>query len=151
MNYFAATTDMIKPNFKMADIQKHIEKRLAIVENEMLQRLHKLGQDCVNRAKLEGSYTDQTTNLRNSIGYAIIKDGQVINTSFGSAATATAQKIANARAKNVRKGYGLVVIAGMDYALHVEAQSYNVLSSAELFATNEMPKLIARMKKAVNK
>lgn len=135
----------------MADIQKHIEKRLALVENETLQRLRKLGEDCVNRAKLEGSYTDRTNNLRNSIGFAIIKDGQVIDTSFGASATETSRKIANTRAKNVRKGYGLVVIAGMEYALHVESQSYNVLSSAELFATQEMPKLIARMKKAINK
>jgi hypothetical protein len=142
---------MIRPKFKMADIQKHIEKRLAIIENETIQRLHRLGEDCVADAKSQGSYTDQTTNLRNSIGYAIIKDGQIIDTSFGSAATETSRKIANARAKNLRKGYGLVVIAGMDYALHVEAQNYNVLSSAELFATNEMPKLIERMKKAINK
>ena len=40
------------------------------------------------------------------------------------------------------KGFVLIVIAGMKYASYVEARNYNVLTSAELLAEREVPKLL---------
>jgi len=39
-------------------------------------------------------------------------------------------------------GFVLVVVAGMKYASYVEARNYNVLSSSELLAEKEVPKLL---------
>jgi hypothetical protein len=180
---------MIKPRFKQADITKHIASRLAIVEKEILTRLHVLGLQCVQMARGQGNndpsafpikygsapnpkplrqrlitardrernanvkppkfgdFLDQTTNLRNSISYFIIKDGKVVDGDLGDQGTSIAHKIAQQRARNVRKGYGLVVVAGQDYAEYVEARGYDVISSAEMFAKKQMPQLIAKLKK----
>jgi hypothetical protein len=181
---------MLKPNFKRADIQKHIEKRMMAIEQEIIRRLHALGIQCVNMSRGEGNnspqafpvsygkgtkkplrqrlinatdkkrnpsvtapafgdFLDYSSNLRNSISYFIIKDGRVVDGDLGSQGAALSNQIATERARGMRKGYGLVVVAGQEYAEFVESQGFDVISSAELFAKNEMPKLIAKMKAAV--
>ncbi|MGV4578106.1 hypothetical protein ACQ1R5_10635 [Ornithobacterium rhinotracheale] len=40
------------------------------------------------------------------------------------------------------RGYVLVVVAGMNYALYVESKGYNVLSTAEQLAEREVPRLL---------
>jgi hypothetical protein len=37
------------------------------------------------------------------------------------------------------------VVAGMEYAVYVEAKGYNVISSSELFAIAELPNVRKRM------
>lgn len=98
-----------------------------------------------------GDFLDYTNNLRSSISYFIIKDGNIVGSNLGSEGQSTARGIANNRARSARKGYGLVVVAGQDYAEFVESNGFDVISSAELFAKSEMPKLIAKMKAAVKK
>lgn len=71
----------------------------------------------------QGTYMDQTTNLRNSIGYFITRDGEIIH---------EANKIDTNRAKIEDlikpRGIQLIGIAGMNYASHVESRGYNVIS-----------------------
>ena len=62
-----------------------------------------------------GYYIDRTTNLRNSIGYLVQKDGVLIEGEPGS------QDIPD-------HGIYLAGTAGMSYASHVEAKGYNVIS-----------------------
>ncbi|WP_353721929.1 hypothetical protein [Dyadobacter sp. 676] len=182
---------MIKPRFKQADITKHIASRLAVMEKEILTRLHVLGLQCVQMARGYGNndpsafpikygsspnpkplrqrlisardreknpavkppkfgdFLDQTSNLRQSISYFIIKDGKVIDGDLGDKGVTVAHNIAQQRARNVQKGYGLVVVAGQDYAEYVEANGYDVISSAEQFAKKQMPQLLAAMKKRI--
>ena len=45
------------------------------------------------------------------------------------------------------KGFVLVVVAGMKYASYVEARNYNVLTSAELLAEREIPRLLKELSK----
>lgn len=44
------------------------------------------------------------------------------------------------------EGLMLVVVAGMNYALYVEAKGYNVLASAEHLAEQEFPRMVADLK-----
>ena len=46
--------------------------------------LQSVGERVVKYAREHGSYTDQTGNLRHSIGYVIIQYGKVVSENFSS-------------------------------------------------------------------
>lgn len=88
-----------------------------------------------------GDYLDQTGNLRNSIGYFIAKDGEIIKGN----GSAESKSFASSLIRQYNSGFSLIVVAGMEYAIYVEAKGYNVISSSELFAKNKLPDIRKRM------
>ena len=42
-------------------------------------------------------------------------------------------------------GYALIVVAGMNYAAYVESMGKNVISSAELLAEQELPRMMKEL------
>lgn len=95
-----------------------------------------------NSPPVFGDYLDDTSNLRNSIGYFIAEDGVVIKGKGNSVSKGIALEVINENTS----GFVLVVVAGMEYAAAVEAKGYNVIASSEKFAEGEIPKLIAQLK-----
>lgn len=100
-----------------------------------------VGEQCIIEARNGGTYTDQSGNLRSSIGYAVLMNGQVIQSDCvdkiknGDEGVSEGQKYLQSRIKKAnKKGIVLIVTAGMNYAEYVEAKEYIVLSSAELKA-----------------
>jgi len=93
--------------------------------------LHRIVQEAVNWARENGSYTDRTGNLRNSIGYSIFQNGEEID-SFGNAPAQANKDVVIRLVRNriPKKGLALVVFAGMEYGIYVEAKGYIVLSGA---------------------
>lgn len=96
-----------------------------------------------------GEYLDQTGNLRDSIGYVIVKDGKVIKSHLGSQGADNVNAMIAKSAAKIPKGYGLIVVAGMEYAAAVESKGYDVLTSSEHWAKKQMPKLIQALKKSI--
>lgn len=121
-------------------------------EKEMTRRivtmLSKLGEECVNEARKNGSYRDDTGNLRSSVGYLIAVDGSIQKQSFAPIGNAkdgdTGVKKAEAFAHDVVKNFThdivLIIVAGMEYASYVANRGYDVLDSAEMWAKKEAPK-----------
>lgn len=70
-----------------------------------------------------GTYVDQTTNLRNSIGYFIFHDGRYV-TGKNDLASNTIEIQDHVKPKGIQ----LIGIAGMNYASEVESKGYNVIS-----------------------
>lgn len=100
-----------------------------------------VGEQCIIEARNGGTYTDQSGNLRSSIGYAVLMNGQVIQSDCvdkiknGDEGVTEGQKFLQSRIKKAsKKGVVLIVTAGMNYAEYVEAKKYIVLSSAKLKA-----------------
>lgn len=98
-----------------------------------------VGEQCITEARNGGSYEDQTGNLRSSIGYAVLMNGQVIQsdsvdkTKNGDEGVSEGLQYLQERIRKAnKKGVCLIVTAGMNYAEYVEAKGYVVLSSAEL-------------------
>lgn len=100
--------------------------------------LRQLGERVVKYARNDESaarhYTDRTGNLRSSIGYIVVQDGQVIDSAFKGKTSEGrqmgfdyAQKVANQLSKS--KTY-LVWVAGMEYASYVEARGYDVIQGS---------------------
>ena len=99
-----------------------------------------VGEQCIIEARNCGTYTDQSGNLRSSIGYAVLMNGQVIQSDHvekikdGDEGVTEGQKYLQSRIKKAsKKGVCLIVTAGMNYADYVETKKV-VLSSAELKA-----------------
>ena len=70
-----------------------------------------------------GQYKDQTGNLRNSIGYFIFHNGQLVHEKNE---ITTNKSIVEEFIKP--SGFQLILIAGMNYASYVESKGYNVIS-----------------------
>jgi len=93
----------------------------------LLAVLNRIGVEAVNWARENGNYTDRTSNLRNSINYAIFKDGKLYN-DFGNLTSEQISYITNEI--EIVNGYTLVIYAGMYYGVYVEARGYVVLSGS---------------------
>ncbi len=140
----------ITSNFK-GNLDATFRAFLAEVERQIIESLCRVGEEAVKLAKLippERGFRDQTGNLRSSIGYVVVKDGKPVNVSFGAvkgghAGVNEGQRLALQVGSGITEGYALVVVAGMNYAVHVESKGRDVLTSAEKFAEKEIAKELA--------
>ena len=139
---------MITPQFTPADIERMLQQKIALYQEKIVRILRIVGEKCINEAREHGSYQDQTGNLRSSIGYVVLQDGKPIEkggfklTKSGGNGQKEGATFINKVTSQYPKGFVLVVVAGMKYASYVEARNYNVLTSAELLAEREVPKLL---------
>lgn len=95
------------------------------------------------------SFSDWTGNLRSSIGYVIYKDGEPIDEKFpGEYETGRNKGKEVAESVEVpKKGFVLVVVAGMDYALAVEAKNYDVITGSSYAAEKNLKQAIEFVRK----
>lgn len=140
-------------------IHAAILKEMDRVNRLTLRALSYLGEKCVIEARdrsPEESWIDRTGNLRSSIGYVIASGGEIIKYSDftvvknGSEGPETGKTLAEEIARKYRSGYALVVVAGMNYAEYVEAMDNKVvLASAELFARQQLPSMMQKLKSQI--
>lgn len=135
----------------MSDIDSYLHQQVNRLDDLMIRNLNYLGMECVNLAKSLDTYQDQTGNLRNSIGYVVIKHGNILNSAFlddtkGPASEnndisgkETGENYAKELAKNFKNGYAVIVVAGMEYASYVEdVHHLDVLNPAKVFAKSRI-------------
>lgn len=128
-----------------AEFSSQYDKR---VKQAAIDTLMYVGESCVTEARNNGRYQDQTGNLRSSIGYVVVDNGRIVHQGAsqkfmeGTQGEAEGIKYARQLAPEILKGIALIVSAGMEYAVYVEARGLNVLSSAELLAESLTPQLL---------
>ena len=157
----------ITAQFK-SDIDNVFNLLLKEIDRQIIESLCRVGEEAVKLARLphENDWTDRTGNLRSSIGYVVFVDGkQYAMSTFESVppgktkqpknATYNGSNVGYALAQQVgeqTQGYALVVVAGMNYAVHVESKGRDVLTSAEKQAEKDIAKeladLVTNVKKA---
>lgn len=139
---------MAKIDFKIEGI-KELQRRLAdmkqVVDKRVETELRQLGEEAVTYSKENKGYRDHTANLKNSISYALFKDGKLLESKVGI--IPKPEEDANGQAQvedNLMKfaskdgvvsptGYTLIVVAGMNYGKYVEDKGYNVLYLTERY------------------
>ena len=94
------------------------------LEKAILFLLKYLGEELAKYARDNHTYTDQTGNLTNSIGYAVVRNKEIVYYSAtnqpgigADSALQTAMKMAN----ECSSAFSLIIVAGMSYAAYVEA------------------------------
>lgn len=108
------------------DFQKIKEQYI----EKAVQKFIEVGEECIKEARDNGSYQDQSGNLRNSVGYCVLLNGEVKGQKVSHLNKTTIDEVSQKYPKDLV----LIVVAGMNYAVYVEVKGYNVLSSAELKA-----------------
>jgi len=140
----------IKSHF---DIDSLIKEELQAIENNVLSILQRVGEEFVTDAKSalnidagafpKGDFTDQTANLRSSIGYFILNNGEVVAESLSG----TAEGVLAAKEpllNNSGRGYSIMGVAGMEYASYLESMGYNVISSQNLNLIVDLTNLLKK-------
>ena len=135
-----------KTGFDTEEIKRNIQDRLDKIEAAIINRLKYTGEEFVKNARTNANFKDHTGNLRASIGYAILKNGERVEESItggvgGTAATNVISEVGAA----FPKGFVLLVVAGMEYAAAVESQSLDVLTSSSLLAEAALKQAIAAL------
>lgn len=133
------------------EIDAYIDASIEKARNSIVQCLMFVGESCVTEARDNGSYMDQTGNLRSSIGYAVVVDGQIARSKVseqvkdGVAGKGEATAFLSRLASEHKTGICLIVVAGMNYAVYVEGRGKNVLTSAKLLADRLVPQMLEQL------
>ena len=135
----------------MSEIDRYTEQKLKGLEQAVIRTLTYCGELCLNLARSTNSYKDQTGNLRSSIGYVVTVDGRIVNQSDfetvkkGGDGSKQGAAFAKQLVRRFPKGICLIVVAGMDYAVHVKNRGYDVLDSSELTADRIVPYMLKQL------
>ena len=151
-------------SFKMTTTEQQLNKFFELAEQEahkeVINTLAYLGEQCISKVregKEAGLWTDRTGNLRSSIGYVVVYNGQIVELAgfnpigTGIEGQKEGRTYAEQLAKQQTKGYALIVVAGMAYASYVEAKGFDVLANTALYARQEAPKLAEKLEEAITK
>lgn len=122
---------------------KEVERWFDYYVDRAEERIHKLlqraGEEFVKIARRKGNYQDHTGNLRSSIGYVIVKDGDILTENYERSTKGTDKQSGIQEAKRLvselvsvySDGWVLVGVAAMPYAVYVEAiDNLDVISVA---------------------
>lgn len=139
------------------ELQVAVNEQLMAMEEEMIAQLSFIGEKAVTIARQPhtANWTDRTGNLRSSIGYMVLKDGQPVimgrterhagPIGDGSEGEASVEPLLSKLASEHPTGYTLILCAGMEYASYVEElHYYDVLTSARLLAEQLVNKLAGK-------
>jgi len=137
----------------MGEVNEYMQKNIDRVEQLIVRNLSYVGESCLTAARSTNTYKDRTGNLRSSIGYVVVKNGQIINKAIYEAGSGTdgktgvteGVKFMQEIARQFPDGIALIVVAGMNYAGYVSAQGYDVLDSAELQADKLVPQIMQQL------
>jgi hypothetical protein len=143
----------IKANFKLADMQAYINQQVDLSYKAVIATFQYVGETFVRNARLNGNYVDRTGNLRSSIGYIILQNGQQLVQNFTEGPNGTDRAtgvlngitIAEEIAVEYPKGIVLICVAGMDYARYVENKGLDVITASSLEAQTQLKELLSSL------
>lgn len=139
--------EMVTP---MDEIDRMIEEEIRKSERDIIKKLSYIGESAISEARENGDYMDQTGNLRSSVGYVILNNGKTVLENIQRNDRGTDRSTGVQVAKNFiqeisekyKNDFVLIVVAGMDYAVYVEALGRNVISSSKLLAESLAKQLL---------
>ncbi|EIJ37771.1 hypothetical protein JoomaDRAFT_0737 [Galbibacter orientalis DSM 19592] len=141
----------LKALFTRNTVEKAFEIWKDRIEWQIEESLLYAGNEFVNKARLTGRYKDQTGNLRSSIGYMVIKDGQILGERFetydgkGEEGVKKAKEFAERLASENPRGLMLIGVAGMEYAAAVEAKNFDVITGAGTETEQLLKQLLSKI------
>ena len=151
----------IRMTTKLSEVHDMLMREAERVDRLTIRALSKLGEQCVTKIRDRAgdkSWYDQTGNLRSSVGYVIAHNKNIIQYSTfnqvnqGSEGVKTGKDLAKELAKRYSNNYVLIVVAEMNYAEFVEAMdNKDVLASTELWAREQVPLMLEKLKRQIAK
>ena len=158
----------MKMTTPMPKIAAYINRKREEYEQEVISNYQLVGEACVAHVRSLPSlsradfpnpkkipphkpyFIDLWGNLRSSVGYVIVKDGEIVSKGGFEAVKSSAkdgEQYAESLASKYPTGIVLIVVAGMIYASRVQNEyGYDVLTSAELLADKMVKEFEDKMK-----
>lgn len=127
--------------FNESEINRWFDRFEEKAEDKLKKLLQAAGETFVKYARESGKYYDHTGNLRSSVGYVIAIDGDTVYDNFQKSSKGTdkmtgeneSEKLANELIASHNKGMVLIAVAGMQYAVYVEAmEGKDVIAGASI-------------------
>ena len=126
------------PLFSDDEIDRWFDIFQEEAEEQIFIRLAAAGETFVGYARSLHTYDDHSGNLRSSIGYIIVRDGENVIENFEESERGTdkstgisaGRQLAHTIALSYPSGLILIGVAGMQYAAAVEANGYDVVTGA---------------------
>lgn len=117
------------PMWTERDVERWLSYPIGRAEEKIYKLLQRAGEEFVRIARKKGTYEDQTGNLRSSIGYVIVKDGDILTENYEQSDKGS-DKVSGVReAKRLvsdliglyTDGWVLIGVVAMPYAAFVES------------------------------
>lgn len=138
----------------MERLQQKLIERKENLERVLDMKLMQLAEEAVSHAKYNKGYKDRTANLKNSISFALFRDGELLRMNVGQIPSpeespqgqqgvqSALETYSSEPGVVAPKGYSLVIVAGMEYGAYVEQRGYNVLHLTKYFLRDELKKVL---------
>jgi len=147
----------LKAKFKVSDLARDLDMKVSQIEQMIQNELVYIGLEFVRNARIQADFKDHTGNLRSSIGFMLLKNGRPVFEDFQLSQKGTDRKTgrdtaweyAFAHAKSIT-GFVLICVAGMEYAVFVEANGFDVITSSALKAEDNLTKDLEKLNKLLN-
>lgn len=129
----------LTPMWSDREVERLFDYFVDRAEERIYKLLQRAGEEFVKIARKKGNYKDRTGNLRSSIGYVIVKDGDILTEDYEQSSEGTDKQTGIREAKRLvselvsvySDGWVLVGVAAMPYAVYVEAiHNLDVISVA---------------------
>lgn len=129
----------LTPMWSDREVERWFDYFVDRAEERIYRLLQRAVEEFVKIARKKGNYQDRTGNLRSSIGYVIIKDGDILTENYEQSTSGTdkqtgireAKRLVSELASVYSDGWVLVGVAAMPYAVYVEAiDNLDVISVA---------------------
>jgi hypothetical protein len=129
----------LTPMWSDREVERWFDYYVDRAEERIYRLLQRAGEEFVKIARKKGNYEDRTGNLRSSIGYVIVKDGDILTENYELSKGGTerypgmreAKRLVSELASVYSNGWVLVGVAAMPYAVYVEAiHNLDVISVA---------------------
>lgn len=119
----------LTPMWSDKEVERWFNYHIDRAEEQIYKLMLKAGEEFVKYARKKGNYQDRTGNLRSSIGYVIVKDGDILTENYELSEEGSERHPGMREAKRLisdligvySKGWVLIGVAAMPYAVYVEA------------------------------
>lgn len=136
------------------ELQERLYAKYETLINTLDVALLQICEDAVTYSVANKGYKDHTSNLKNSISFALYRDGNLIRMHEGKIpkpdeSPEGQQQVSdnllsycNKDGVIQPKGYSLAIVAGMNYGKYVEYKGYNVVYMTKHFLKEELEKVL---------
>lgn len=133
----------VSSNINIDEIMRGIGNAADALVDDIVTTMEIACIEVVRQARMVNTYTDQTGNLRSSIGYSVYKDGMLVTEGYeahpkredGKDGVSSARLFTEEIHRNYEGRTCAIIVAGMDYAVYVESRGFDVITgSAKNFA-----------------
>ena len=117
-----------------SDLKRQLDEKEQKAKDAILKAFSSAGERAVERARNTKTYKDVTGNLTASIGYGVVRNGELLD--YGGLREV---------APTVNADIALIIVAGMEYAVYVERKGYVVLDGGTLEVNDDIRSQLERI------